>query len=106
MLPIELPSDEALACLTGLYHGDRIDTRDGVLVIVLDKALLHPPLPGQNTEQIVNGHVLDELEGRGWIDLACEPPAITQSGRYWLRRYADKTLGKRFEPAIILPNPR
>ncbi len=104
-LPIDLPSVEAMCLLTGLYHGDIVTLNDrGILVVLLAKAVEPPLPPGEHSEQVVTDATLDELEERGWINsLYVDTPTITQRGRYWLRRYTDRVLGKRIEPAIRLP---
>lgn len=99
-----MPSLEAMCLLTGMYHGDTVTVNPtGRLAIRLAKALEPPVKPGEYIENIVTDSVLDELECRGWIDVTTDPPTITQAGQYWLRRFADRTVGKRYQPAIRNP---
>jgi len=101
-MPAIAPSDEALAFLTALYHGDRAVIRDGKLVIALHHALAEPVPFGELAEQVVSDSVLDELESRGWID-AAEPPSITERGRYWLIRLVKAKIGRGIVPFIKVP---
>ena len=68
----------------GLHLGDGVTVEDGQLFLVVDGAGKQPVPP----------ETLDELEFRGWIDTATEPPSITQAGRYWLDRWMKAKYGK------------
>jgi hypothetical protein len=104
---LDLPSYSAMVLMVGLYLGDPVIVRDGEIMIDLNKALDVPPRPDEDCAQPITEDTLGELDARGWIKWTDLPtgesvPAITAAGRYWIRRYADRTVGKRYEPCIRL----
>lgn len=102
----------SLTCLANCAAG--YSTSDGRLVVVMDT-----DTAGRARAWEIRSTEFDELEALGWIDL--EPPregdaentarvSVTDSGRYWLRRWAksnrrelEKLAVK--EKAAIHPNP-
>lgn len=79
----DLPDGAALILLA-MSVGERLTATDGQWHLSIDghDGLHSPPQP------------VDELEGRGYIDLSTDPATLTDRGRFWLGKWARKRLGK------------
>jgi len=84
-MPVPPAACPAMLLLGSIDLGFALRTGDGRLAV---------DVPGAEVQPVPAG-VLDDLEERGWIDLAGEEPALTEKGRYWLSRWADKHHRKR-----------
>jgi len=87
------PPDSAMFFLLGIHLGDRVEIVDGELKLLctgegieIDKAKRVRVAP----------EVLDALEYRDtpWIDCSGRNITITQSGAYWLERWAKSRMGR------------
>lgn len=78
------PPHSTMFALLGLHTGDTIGVDNGDLVLACDTV-------EKRVEWTMPPAVLDELEGRGWIEIGETGPTLTDAGRYWLGRWFKKT---------------
>ena len=75
------PPDETMAVLCALVYGVRAEfSLEGGWVAVY--------MPDGRAFEVGEGDALDDLFGRGWAYAAGDELGATESGRYWLRRWA------------------
>lgn len=83
---IEFPPDPVMLMLVAHAAGDTFTVRDGEL---------HITVRSESRTMTAPKSALDDLEERRWVR-ATEGgrTELTESGRYWVRRWLEKRLGK------------
>lgn len=80
-----MPSDAAMMFLSSLWLGLPYRTDGGELGVEVRPRHIEP----------VPAEALDELEGRGWLDLGGAEPRVTEKGEYAVRKWCRRHLVRR-----------
>jgi len=84
---MEWPAKRDLYVLAALIDGCRLEVdHEGDVVLTGE-------IPGEALTFAGIVDALDELERRGWVEVTAAGPVATESGRYWLGRWAARERG-------------
>jgi hypothetical protein len=86
---VTFPDDPAVMLLLLAVHtGQKVGADDGRMTL---------EVPGVEGPVALDGldSALDALESRSWVCIDDAGATVTDSGRYWLKRWLEKHLGRR-----------
>lgn len=77
------PPELTMIELMGLRGNDAKVGEDGLFYLVVE-----------GDEHPISAESLDDLDGRGWIEIGDDAVKITEKGNYWLERWSLKRFGR------------